>query len=198
MGVVITKTQGSSPVGTRAWALRLAVKVILDTGLELRILDIAVVLKREPLTLCFLINVVLDARLELYVWNEGFKLWCELQALCLSTEVVLRRGLWALRLGIAMVLRRGLRGLRFAFVRVTLISLASETWTMLSDDLSSVIFRQSTEPPPKFLKLRGWLGWVWKHFILSFWQQALNTGLTIFWDTLNSILSEFWSSWVYC
>ena len=59
-------------------------------------------------------------------------------------EVVLRRGLWALRLGIAMVLRRGLRALRFAFARVALISLTSETWTLSSDDLSLVTFKQST------------------------------------------------------
>jgi len=29
----------------------------------------------------------------------------------------------------------------------------SEVWTLLSDDLSSVIFGQSTESPPKFSKL---------------------------------------------
>ena len=40
------------------------------------------------------------------------------------------------------------------------------------DDLSSVIFRQSTELPLKFSKLRGWLGWISKHFGLC-WQQAL-------------------------
>ena len=34
--IVITETQGSSPVGTRAGALHLAVKVTLDAGLELR------------------------------------------------------------------------------------------------------------------------------------------------------------------
>ena len=49
-----------------------------------------------------------------------------LQALCLSTEVVLRRGRRALRLGIAAMLRRGLRPLRLGFARVVLISRASE------------------------------------------------------------------------
>ena len=49
-----------------------------------------------------------------------------------------------------MVLRCGLRALRFAFALVALISLASETWTLLSDDLPSVIFRQFTEPRPVF------------------------------------------------
>ena len=77
------------------------------------------------------------------------KLWRGLQALCLSTEVVLRRGLWTLRLSITMVLRRGLRALHFAFERVALISLGSETWTLLSDDLSLVIFRQSINPNQK-------------------------------------------------
>jgi len=38
-----------------------------------------------------------------------------------------------------MVLRRELQALHFAFARVALISLAAETWTLLSDDLSSVI-----------------------------------------------------------
>jgi len=79
---------------------------------------------------------------------RGFRraLWASrlrrgLQALCLSTEVVLRRGLWALLLDITVVLRRGLWALRFAFAQVALISLPSEAWTMLSDDLSIVIFR---------------------------------------------------------
>jgi len=81
--------------------------------------------------------------------NVGHEFWASrlrrgLQVVCLSTEVVLRRWLWALRLGIVMVLRRGLRALRLDFARVALISLASEAWILLSDDLSSVIFRQST------------------------------------------------------
>ena len=79
----------------------------------------------------------------------------ELQALCLSTEVVLRRRIFFLRLGIAVVLRRELRALRLGSARVALISLASEAWTLLSDDFFSVIFRQSTEPPPQFSKLRS-------------------------------------------
>jgi len=169
MGVVITEIHGSSPVETRAWALRLAIKVTLDAGLELRVLGVAVVLKREPQTICFLIDVALDARLELRVWDASFKLWRGLQALCLSTEVVLRRGLWALRLAVAVVLIRGLWAMRFAFARVALISLASKTWALLFDDSSSVIFRQSTEPPLKFWKLRGWLRRVLKHFGLRFW-----------------------------
>ena len=77
------------------------------------------------------------------------------QTLCLSTEVVLRCELLFLCLGIAVVLRHGLRALRLGFARVALISRASEAWTLLFDDLPSVIFRQSTKPPPKFSKLRG-------------------------------------------
>ena len=57
---------------------------------------------------------------------------------------MLRCGLLALCLGITMVSRRGLRALRLCFARVALISLTSEAWTLLFDDLSSVIFRQST------------------------------------------------------
>ena len=136
-----------------------------------------------------------------------------LQAVCLSTEVVLRCGIWALHLGIAVVLRRGLRALclgiggmlgrrlwalHLGISQVALISLTSKASTLLSDDLSSVIFRQFTELPSKFSKLRGWLGRVSKYFGLSFWQQALKTGPTIFWDILSLIFSGFWSSWVYC
>ena len=51
---------------------------------------------------------------------------------------------------------RRLRALRLDIVRVALISLAYETWTLLSDDLYSVIFRQSTEPPPKFYSVVDW------------------------------------------
>ena len=42
------------------------------------------------------------------------------------------------------MLGRGLRAMRLGIARVTLISLASEAWTLLSDDLSLVIFKQST------------------------------------------------------
>jgi len=38
------------------------------------------------------------------------------------------------------------------------------------DDLSPMIFRQSTEPLLKFLKLRSWLERVSEHFGLFFWQ----------------------------
>ena len=131
----------------------------------------------------------------------------------LGSEMVLKHWHWALHFGIAMMLRHGPRALhlgtavmfemrswtpRLDTTSVALIVLASEVWTLLSDDLSSVIFRQSKELPLKFLKLCGWLGRVLKHFRLFFWQQALKTGLTIFWDTLSLTLSEFWSSWVYC
>jgi len=74
-GVVITETQGSSPVETQAWALRLAVEVTLDAGLELHVLGVAMVLKREPPTLCFFVDVVLDTCLELRIWDAGFKLY---------------------------------------------------------------------------------------------------------------------------
>jgi len=47
-----------------------------------------------------------------------------------------------------------------------MISLASRVWTLLFDYLSSVIFRQPTEPPPKFSIFRGWLGRILKYFRL--------------------------------
>ena len=56
------------------------------------------------------------------------------------------------------------------------------------DDLSSVIFRQSIELSLKFLKLRGWLGRVSKHFGLC-WQQALQdwTGNLLRYLELDSV-----------
>ena len=74
MRVVITEAQGSSVVETWAWAICLAIEVMLDGGLELRIWGAMMMLKREPQTLCFLIDVILDACLELRVWDAGFKL----------------------------------------------------------------------------------------------------------------------------
>ena len=53
---------------------------------------------------------------------------------------MLRRGFQALRLGTAVVLRRDFQALRLGTALVAMISLASEVWTLLSDDLSSVIF----------------------------------------------------------
>ena len=52
----------------------------------------------------------------------------------------MRSGLWTPRLGAALV---------------AMINLASGVWILLLDDLSSVIFRQLTEPPPKFSISRG-------------------------------------------
>ena len=76
-----------------------------------------------------------------------------------GTTVMLRRGPQASRFGFVMMLRCGLRTPRFGTIvmlrcglrtprlddaSMALIILASEVWTLLSDDLSSVIFRQST------------------------------------------------------
>ena len=99
-------------------------------GLRASRLGVTVVLKCRLQTLCR------ASRLRRGTW-----------ALCLSTEVVLTRGLWFLRLGIAVGLRCGLRALHLGSARVALISLASEAWTLLSYDLSSVIFRQSRAFP---------------------------------------------------
>ena len=77
----------------------------------------------------------------------------------------MRRGFWTLRLCTAVTLRRGFQPsrlgpcsdvetrvstLRLGAALVAMISLASGVWILLLDDLSSVIFRQPTEPPPKF------------------------------------------------
>ena len=61
----------------------------------------------------------------------------------------------SLRLGIVVMLRRRLQALRLGITRVAMISVVSGVSTLFSDDLSLVIFRQSTELLPKFSKLRG-------------------------------------------
>ena len=80
----------------------------------------------------------------------------DFQALRLSTAVMLRRDFQALCLGTAIMLRRDFQALRLGTALVAMISLASGVLeTLLSDDLSSVIFGQSTEPPSKFSIFRG-------------------------------------------
>ena len=99
---------------------------------------------------------------------RALRLRRELQALRLSIEVVLRCGLQALRLGITLV----------ALINVaSLINLASEAWTLLSNDLSSVIFRQSTEPRPVFET--PWL---------------TGTGFETLWTFLLAASSQNWTS----
>jgi len=66
--------------------------------------------------------------------------------LALEFETRLR----ALHLGITVMQGHRLRALRLDITRMALISLASELWTLLSDDLSSVIFRQSQNPLQNF------------------------------------------------
>ena len=51
---------------------------------------------------------------------------------------------------LAVMLRRGFQALRLGTALMAIISLAFRVWTLLSDDLSSVIFGQSTELSPKF------------------------------------------------
>jgi len=69
---------------------------------------------------------------------------CRLSAQRLGIGVMLRRELWALCRGIGVMMGRMLRALRLGIAWIVLISLTSEVWTLLSDDLSLEIFRQST------------------------------------------------------
>jgi len=62
----------------------------------------------------------------------------------LSAAVMLRRGFRPSRLGAAVMLRRGFRPSRLGAAMMAMISPASGVWTLLFDDLSSVIFRQPT------------------------------------------------------
>jgi len=71
MRVVITETQGSSPVGTWVWALHLAIEVTLDAGLKL-----CIWVPRWCWNASFKLCVELlvwDAGLKLYVWVPQ---WC--------------------------------------------------------------------------------------------------------------------------
>ena len=95
-----------------------------------------------------------------------------------------KRRFWTSRFDIGMTLRRRFRASRLDITSMIFISLASEVWTLLFDDLSLVIFRQSIKLPPKFSKLCSWLGRISRHFRLSIWKQALKTGWQsseIFW-----------------
>ena len=75
---------------------------------------------------------------------------------CNNAETrVLTLASWYCSDATAVMLRRGFRPLRLGAVVVAMISPASGVWTLLFDDLSSVIFRQPTEPPPKFSIFRG-------------------------------------------
>ena len=117
-----------------------------------------------------------------------------LQAVCLSTEVVLRRRPWALRLGIAVVLRHGLRAPRLNFTWVALLAsqLKHEFYYLMTylqwilDSLQNPLqsFQNSTVDWDGF---RNTLDF-------SSSSNALKTGLTIFRDILSLTLSGFWSS----
>jgi len=169
----------------------------------------------EPRASTLHLGFAMTLRHELQALHLGFTMTLrrKLRALHLDIMTMLRRRFWASRLDITMTLRRKFRAshleiamtlrhrfcaLRLDIASMIFIGLASEVWILLSDVLSLVIFRQSIELPPKFSKLCCWLGQVSKHFRLFFWQQALKTRLAIFWDTLSSVLSRSWSSWVYC
>ena len=51
---------------------------------------------------------------------------------------------------IVVILRRRFHSSLLGAALVAMISLASGVWTLISDDLSLVIFGQSTEPPKVF------------------------------------------------
>jgi len=165
MRAVITETQSSSVVEMRALSsafshcnvigcgpralLRRRLWALLRRGLRALRLDFAMMLRRGVRALRLGIAMMLRRRF---------------QALRLGFAMMLRHGFRALRLGIVMMLRREFQALRLGITSMIFISLTSKIWTLLSDDLSSVIFKQPTEPPPKFSKLRGWLGWILKYF----------------------------------
>jgi len=130
----------TSHLRRRSWASRLGVVVVLER--ELQTLCRASRLRRGSWASRLGAAVVLKSELQTLYWASRVRRG--LQALCLSTEVVLRRGLWFLRPCIVVVSRCGLRALHLGSARVALISLAFEAWILLFDDLSSVIFRQST------------------------------------------------------
>ena len=64
--------------------------------------------------------------------------------------MMLRRDIQALCLGHCSDVETRFQPSRLGAALVAMISFASGVWTLLSDDLSSVIIGQSTELPPKF------------------------------------------------
>ena len=66
----------------------------------------------------------------------------------LVADIMLRCGFRPSRLGAVVMLRRGFRPSRLGAAVMGMISSASEVWTLLFDDLSSLIFRQPTTASP--------------------------------------------------
>ena len=97
-----------------------------------------------PRTLRLGVAVVLKHMLQALRFGTAVMLRRGPRALRIGTTVVLRHEPQTLCLGTAVMLRRGLRTLRLDTTSMALIILASEVWALLSDDLSSVIFRLST------------------------------------------------------
>jgi len=117
MRVVITETQGSSAVETWAWALRLAVEVMLERVSSSAFGCCGGVKTRAS-------NSVFSHCRDIRRVPQASRLRCGLQTLCLSTEVVLRCGLRTLRLGIRGMLGNRIQIPRLGIARVALISLA--------------------------------------------------------------------------
>jgi len=93
-----------------------------------------------------------------FTWDANFGLCVLVLQWCWDAAFMLRV------LVIAVILRHGFQSSHLDAMLVAMISLASGFWTLLFDDLSSVIFRQPTESPPKFFIFRGWLGRILKYF----------------------------------
>jgi len=133
MGVVITEMQGLFAVEMRAWALHLAIEMMLDAGLKHRVLHCCGIEMRA---------------------SSSAKTWASSPASWLCNDAETRA--WAPRRDFAVMLRYGFWAPRLSFA-VMLSSLASWhcindfyqpcVWSMGStfDDSSSVIFRLSTK-----------------------------------------------------
>jgi len=131
--VVITETQGSSVVETRASSLAFS--------------------RWGNAWASHLVEMWASSFAWSFMWDAGFgpcvlvitvKQRRKFRASRLGTAVMLRRGFQAPRLGTAVMLRRDFQALRLGTALVAIISLAPEIWILLSDDLSSVIYGQST------------------------------------------------------
>jgi len=143
MGIVITEMQGSFAVETRAWALRFAIEMMLDAGFE-------------PCVLALL--WYWDVGVEL-CWDTGFE--PRILALQWYWDVGFKPHVFALQWYF--------RVSHFDIVSMIFMSLASEEWALNLTTYLQWFLDSLQNPPPKFSKLRGWMGQVLKHFGLIFW-----------------------------
>ena len=144
MRTVITETQGSSVIKTRASSLAF--------------------IRWSNTWASHLVEMWASSSAWSFIWDAGFgpfvlvivvKQIRRFRPLRLGTAVMLRCGFQTLRLEIAVMLRHDFQALRFSTALEAMISLPPGVWTLLSDNFPLVIFGQSTIILLLVLFLRG-------------------------------------------